>query len=303
MDVSVIIPAYNAEATIAQAIESALEQTLAPRQVVVIDDGSTDRTASLVSARFPTVLCLRTANGGPSRARNRGLAEASCSWVAFLDADDIWHPEKLRLQAKALAAASDQAIVATAWTRDRPSQPMGALPPTRLITWREIVRQNAFQTSTALLRRQLAFEIGGFRPDFDAAEDWDFWLRASMHSDVLYVDAPLVQYRDVPTGVSKQLWRVYENGIAMLRDWHARHHLLSESEFRHLLAWQHVRFAYNLWREDNKGAAGFALAQAWQDTSPTDFAQVVFLEFLPYLLRRGIRRVAKPLPHGPRLPF
>ena len=104
LDVSVIVPAYKAQETIGAALRSALSQELAPREVICVDDGSPDATADLVAREFPGVRLVRQENAGPSAARNRAAALAQGEWLAFLDADDVWLPQKLRLQAAALAA-------------------------------------------------------------------------------------------------------------------------------------------------------------------------------------------------------
>src|SRR5690606_27199889 len=93
--ISVIIPAYNAEATIVEAVESVLAQTYRPLEVLIIDDGSSDATAALIENKYESVRVIRQSNAGPSAARNHGIREAKGAWVAFLDADDRWLPEKL----------------------------------------------------------------------------------------------------------------------------------------------------------------------------------------------------------------
>ena len=117
--VTVVIPAYNAGRWIVETIRSALDQTHAPLEVIVVDDGSTDDTAA-VAERFPApVRVLRKSNGGPASARNRGIAAASGTWIALLDADDRWLPCKLERQ---LALATpDVALIHTALVDDEES--------------------------------------------------------------------------------------------------------------------------------------------------------------------------------------
>jgi glycosyltransferase involved in cell wall biosynthesis len=291
-DVAVVVPAYNAAATIEQALTSAMRQERPPAEVVVVDDGSRDGTAEVVARAFPAVTLVRTENRGPSAARNEGLARVRSPWVAFLDADDEWHPAKLRLQLSVLAKHPGAKLVACAWTRGEPRLPAEDSEGTVVrLTWRDIARQNAFQTSTAVVARDLALGVGGFRPAYDAAEDWDFWLRASMATDVLYLPLPLVRYRAMPAGVSRDLGRVYERGIAMLKDWQEEEGRLAPAEFHRLLVWQHVRFAYNLWHEGLRHDAWSAVKRAEREASLGVLGSVVLAEFLPYLLRRGLRRV------------
>jgi glycosyltransferase involved in cell wall biosynthesis len=102
MTVSVIIPVYNGAAYLAEAITSALQQTYAPYEVIVVDDGSTDGSAAVAEAFVPRVRVIRQANAGCGAARNTGVRNASGSLLAFLDADDLWTPEKLAWQVAAL---------------------------------------------------------------------------------------------------------------------------------------------------------------------------------------------------------
>ncbi|MGL6044061.1 MAG: glycosyltransferase family 2 protein, partial [Sandaracinobacteroides sp.] len=106
--VSVVIPAYNREATVGTAIRSVLWQTLSPVEVIVVDDGSTDGTAAAVQAiDDPRVRLVSQANGGISAARNRGIEAATQPWVAFQDSDDEWLPLKLEKQMASLALAPE----------------------------------------------------------------------------------------------------------------------------------------------------------------------------------------------------
>ncbi|MHB8974346.1 MAG: glycosyltransferase family 2 protein [Pirellulaceae bacterium] len=100
--VSVVIPCYNRACFIAEAIQSALRQTHPPLEVIVVDDGSTDQSADVAAAFGPPVRVISQINQGPSAARNRGIAEARGEWIAFLDSDDLWEPQKLSLQMDAI---------------------------------------------------------------------------------------------------------------------------------------------------------------------------------------------------------
>jgi glycosyltransferase involved in cell wall biosynthesis len=103
--ISVIIPVYNAESFLAEAIESVLRQTLPPRQVIIVDDGSTDRSAAIARRYTPQIQLVRQPNAGGAAARNRGVALAQGEFLAFLDNDDYWAPEKLAWQIDAFQAA------------------------------------------------------------------------------------------------------------------------------------------------------------------------------------------------------
>jgi glycosyltransferase involved in cell wall biosynthesis len=109
--VSVILPMYNGERYIRAALRSVREQEYSPREIIVVDDGSTDAGPALVAGEFPEVRCVRQDHAGLSAARNAGLARASGGWIAFLDADDLWAPGKLKRQTDWLAAHPDKEAV------------------------------------------------------------------------------------------------------------------------------------------------------------------------------------------------
>lgn len=127
MNVSVVVPAYNAAGFIRRAVESALRQSLPPTEIVVIDDGSADATAELARSYGPPVRCVIQANAGSSAARNRGIEEARCEWVGFLDADDEWFPSKLGRQAEILA--SHPGLVWCGCNKEEVGRGWAAAPP------------------------------------------------------------------------------------------------------------------------------------------------------------------------------
>ena len=116
--ISVIIPAFNRAHCILNAVESALTQTLSPLEVLVIDDGSVDGTSELFENTSSMVRYLTKVNGGVSSARNYGLKHAKGDWIAFLDSDDVWLPEKLTLQWKAMEALNSSACFTAIETED-----------------------------------------------------------------------------------------------------------------------------------------------------------------------------------------
>ncbi|MDA8145809.1 MAG: glycosyltransferase family A protein [Thermaerobacter sp.] len=240
--VSVVIPAYNAAATLPAALESLVAQTFADWEAWVVDDGSTDATAQVAKAFSDSrVLFLRQANAGPSAARNRGLAAARGEWVAFLDADDTFEPDKLTRQLAAAAIHPEAVAITCDWHR-----PGVAVPPAPAeLPWRrwreaDLWSLNRFQTSTVLARRQVLTRLGGFDPAVDGAEDWELWIRLAGQGPVVHLLWPLVAYADSPGGVSKDLERVYRCGEVMLRRHLAN---LPPPRRAELLAWHHLRFA------------------------------------------------------------
>jgi len=170
-DVSVIVPAYNAQATLAAALRSALQQSVPPLEVVVVDDGSADGTAAVAEAFGPKVRLIRQANGGPGSARNTGIRAARGAWIGLLDADDIWLPTKLERQ---LALDDDARIGIIACLSDKPGQ---TCPPE--IGFDQLWKDNLLVNSTVLMRRA-AWEQAGSYDEARAlisVEDYNLWLR------------------------------------------------------------------------------------------------------------------------------
>lgn len=285
--VSVIIPAYNAAFTIGEAIQSALQQKGdLVKEVIVVDDGSSDNTAEVVNQQFSQVRLMRVANGGPSRARNYGMRQAKGDWIAFLDADDRWHPDKLSIQVSVQSPGVE--LVACDWVRGQEFPSIPASIPVSQLEYRDLLTMNQFQTSTVMISRRLAIELDGFDPTVDGAEDWDFWLRSALYTRVMKVDWPLVQYRDVATGYSKDVWRVYLTMQPML-DKHRGTKVMSPREFATLESWHHLRFwvAFRLARDPEH--ARKAWHNALQKRLRWRLPGAVFGYLLPFLFKR-VRR-------------
>lgn len=181
--VSVIIPVYNGERFLAAAIESALVQTHAPAEVIVVDDGSTDSSATIAES-FASVRCIRTPNQGVSRARNRGVEAATGEWVAFLDADDTWRPEKLAVQ---LARAGEEAGSELVICHCRFAFE-GEVPGW---FWHESteVEIPAYEPSSWLVRRETFARVGGFDEGRRLGEDLE-WLARARDAGVQALVAP-----------------------------------------------------------------------------------------------------------------
>jgi glycosyltransferase involved in cell wall biosynthesis len=179
LDVSVVIPTYNRSATLRRALKSVLAQTRRPDEVIVVDDGSTDDTAGWVERDFPRVTYIRQRNKGVSAARNRGVAAAGREWIAFLDSDDEWRPQKLERQLSALAENTDYHLCHTneTWIRDgrrvnerkRHAKSGGWI-------FQRCLPLCVISPSAAVVRRSLLDELGGFDESMPVCEDYDMWL-------------------------------------------------------------------------------------------------------------------------------
>jgi len=199
-DVSVVIPTHNRRDLLTVTLKSALLQRNVEVEVIVVDDGSSDDTARLISAESDRrVRLVRHASSlGVSAARNRGVAEASAAWIAFLDDDDIWAPGKLAGQ---LAAAQERGrawVYGGAVEIDARGRLIGGEPPPRPeILLRRLRRSNLMPagSSNVVVRSATLDRAGGFSPDLRHLADWDLWLRLARLGPPACVPAPLVAYR------------------------------------------------------------------------------------------------------------
>jgi glycosyltransferase involved in cell wall biosynthesis len=192
MDISVVIPAYNAGRFITRCLQSVNAQTLRPKEVIVVDDGSTDNTAALAGSMGARVVHQK--NLGVSAARNNGIRRASSEWIAFLDADDLWLPDKLERQA---ACVGPDTVLA--YTGHRTIDDHGVLSESTgndVEQARRMVRHRSpFYTSTVLAKRDVLLENGGFREGLPTCEDWEMWAKIILKHGAMDVEpSPLVEY-------------------------------------------------------------------------------------------------------------
>ncbi|MES1022802.1 glycosyltransferase family A protein [Gloeocapsa sp. BRSZ] len=208
--VTVIVPAYNAEQTIVAAIASVQQQTFRDWEVIVIDDGSCDRTCELLSRiQEPRMQVHRYTNAGVSVARNRGIAHAQGEYLAFLDADDLWSADKLECQVAALEQHPD-AGVAYSWTyfMNESATMIHAAPPvwfTGNVYAPLLVRNFLYSGSNALVRRDALELVGGFDATLTHGEDWQLFVRLAQVVEFVVVPKPQVFYRQSPTSASAQV--------------------------------------------------------------------------------------------------
>jgi glycosyltransferase involved in cell wall biosynthesis len=207
--VSVVIPAFNAESFIEETVESVMRQTFRDLDIIVVDDGSTDGTLQRLADMVNSVRVIRQSRGGPAKARNLGAASASGEWVAFLDADDVWAPEKIDRQLE-LAERSNAALIICDRinTGSRGSLPVRQSDIQPLFDgdiYEQLLTGNFITTSTVLLRREVFDAVGRFSEDpiLPPAEDWDLWLRVAETYRVAACPDPLVYYRHHQLGASR----------------------------------------------------------------------------------------------------
>lgn len=210
MRISVVIPTWNRAERLARALDSVFTQELAPHEVIVVDDGSTDHTRELVTRRFGGACYHYQHNRGVSSARNAGIRAASGDWIALLDSDDRWHPDKLARQ-QAMVHATPDAVLCHSdeiWIRNgKRVNPMQKHAKLGGRIFRHCLPRCPISPSASLIRRDLFDSIGLFDETLPACEDYDLWLRICAVHSVLYVDAPLItKYGGHHDQLSRRYW-------------------------------------------------------------------------------------------------
>jgi glycosyltransferase involved in cell wall biosynthesis len=198
--VSAVIPAYNGERFLRQAIDSALAQTYPSIEVIVIDDGSTDGTPEILSGYGRSIRVFRQENAGQAAARNFGIARSAGQWIAFLDQDDLWDPRKIETQLS-MAQDVDALICSDAQVIDG----TGTVLRTRMVsenaspspTLRDLIVSNTVMAVTVLARREAVEAVGGFDPTNRlGTEDFQLWLRlAARGYRFRFLNQVLASYR------------------------------------------------------------------------------------------------------------
>ncbi len=193
--VSVIIPTYNRGWTLRAAVDSVLTQTYRDFELIVVDDGSTDDTVEILPPYGPDIQVLRQANAGVSAARNTGVRSAKGAFIAFLDSDDRWFPDKLGVQVDFFASHPEAVICQTeeTWIRKgkRVNPKKVHQKPSGHI-FKASLALCLVSPSAVMLRKALFDEIGGFDETLPACEDYDLWLRVSARYPVHLVQTPLI---------------------------------------------------------------------------------------------------------------
>lgn len=195
MDVSVIIPTFNRRELVQRALRSVFDQTLPPREIIVVDDGSTDDTEQAVRRRFPCTRLLKQEHWGVSRARNLGIEQAQGEWLAFLDSDDEWAPSKLERQCEELKASLRFHVCHTdeIWIRyDRRVNPMKKHAKRGGQIFRHCLRCCVISPSSIMIHRSVIEKVGDFDENLPVCEDYDLWLRVCANYPVLFIPENLV---------------------------------------------------------------------------------------------------------------
>lgn len=216
MQVSVVIPMYNAAATIVRCIESCLAQTMSVKEIIIVDDCSTDNSIEIVEKTFGNKVSLikQPKNSGPSTARNAGWDRVTADYVAFLDSDDYWHPQKIELCLTALQ--KDKSIILL-WhdyvVRGATTQTFKIALPTIVTPFSRLILGNVVSTSCLLIKRSIHMR---FNAQMRYCEDYDLAMQISKHGKVArlpmvltFIDRPVLS----PGGLSSNKWKMRQGEL------------------------------------------------------------------------------------------
>lgn len=202
MDISVVIPAYNRARQLPECLESVLSQTLKPREVILVDDGSTDDTFQIAMGYAPRgVKCFRLpTSGGAQAARNIGIQNASHDWIAFQDSDDIWLPEKLELQVAALGgntASENLVIHCNAVKEDLDCKKIDELPMQTFSgnCYPQLLLYPGPMFQGLLVHKSKLRDIGFLDEQCPAYQEWDTAIRLARIAEFVHVEKPLFHWR------------------------------------------------------------------------------------------------------------
>ena len=196
--VAIVIPSYNVEPFIGATLKSVFAQTVPADEVIVVDNGSTDKTVEVVH-QFPIRFFVEIKKRGAAVSRNRGIREAQCEWIAFLDGDDQFFPDKIKNLKEAIEASPDAVMFA----HDEIEGPVGgpfvekklheyynpllpALP--------QLFERCFLSTSTIAVRRDILIEVGGFNEEFILSQDYELWMRVIQKGALRFIPKTLALY-------------------------------------------------------------------------------------------------------------
>ena len=220
-DISVVIPLYNKASTIYTTLISVLAQSVRPREVIVIDDGSTDGSAEIVERMIvnePHVKLVRQVNAGVSAARNRAIEMAQGEWVALLDGDDIWSPEYLKAVHEMIERWPECGAYGTGfYVEDNMRSIVGSTPKQtgKVDFFTESMHRYVLIPSATTLRRDLVLRLGGFPVGMRMGEDQYLWTKIAREAEVAFWAQPMIIYQKSASNRSASIYRAEQSEFSL----------------------------------------------------------------------------------------
>ncbi|MCP3689198.1 MAG: glycosyltransferase family 2 protein [Gammaproteobacteria bacterium] len=222
MKITVVIPSYNRVQSLIRAIDSVLAQSSPVDEIIVVDDGSEDDTASQIATRFPQVNYFYQQNSGVSAARNYGIRRAQYNWIALLDSDDSWLPNKIEKVREKQQQHPDYLLFHSDEIWIRNGIRVNAMHKHRKSggwVFRQCLPLCVISPSAVVINRELLDDVGMFDESLPACEDYDLWLRICHQYPVYYIDRPLItKYGGHDDQLSRRYWGMDRFRIHALRN-------------------------------------------------------------------------------------
>lgn len=298
--VSVVIPAYNCSSYIGDAIDSVLRQSYQDFEIIVIDDGSTDGTGELVRTRYPIVRYVKKDNGGASSARNEGIRLSKGEYIAFLDSDDIWMPDKLEKQIAAFGNDSRIGMVFTdndCFIGDK-RLPSNFDKHKHLMTGdfvRNVFLYSHVATPTVMVKREVFDTVGYFDQGLATAEDDNMWMRISLNYPVSLINEILVSCGLSPNSLSRTPGNIYKGVFRNIQLITTKYPLLYE-RLKDLISIKLAKLmfetGYTLFNKgENKASRRFFLSSIKYNFYNSKAHIYLFCSFLPNFVFKNIRKL------------
>ena len=258
--VSIIMPAYNAEKTIVESIESVLRQTYINWELILINDGSTDTSHDLMSNYDdPRIKYLQQNNKGVASARNFGLSMAKGEFVAFLDSDDLWLNTKLERSIETFERSNCDLVYSKIKIFTK------TINNAVSYTYKELIKENDdylrlliydyVPTLTVVVKKSVLDKIGYFDTDLNGTEDWDFWIRIAKEHKIKFIPEELAYYRYLETGLSKNRGKHLNEEFKVLKKHVINNHHISKTVYRKSLwVWNKKSFFHCIKQRNYKRA-------------------------------------------------
>ena len=297
---SVIIPTYNRAATIERAIESALEQTYPHFDVILINDGSTDQTEEVIKRYYNRIKYISQHNGGSASARNRGISESMGNYIAFLDSDDLWFPQKLKQMEIAIQKKPEAGLFySDSNVLNKDGQLMWAHKCHDIIgnAYQAFLESDFVSTSAFVVLKDCFDIVGVFSETLSGCEDWDMWIRLSRRFHCVHIPEVLSAFTWQTSGGRSTDPKPWLQGIeaVLQRAFEADPKLSSYCRKRARARTHYVKGKINLWCCNEVEALNCFLRSV--STDPTIYKAYLYLTVLgmPWLKRSLPHRVRRML--------
>lgn len=275
--VSVIMPCYNSQQYVAEALDSVLQQDYPNLEVIVVDDGSTDNSLQILQQYGNRITIIRQANQGPAAARNTGMQAATGKYIAFNDSDDLWLPGKVIAQVNYLESHPETGLCFSSWAVWDQQQPLSQLlqhlpdeADKTVVAGRTgwlylpLLESSVVHTTSAMLRRNLIEHVGLFNTGYRLGEDHDYWLRISQYCQMAKLARVFSVYRDNPNGTTKRMppknysLLVLESALAQYGLNCPSGNSISQRQANQYLGERHFTYGYSAMLQGDRNKARYA---------------------------------------------